>query len=488
MTATVSTTGSVSSAGIGSGLDVDGIISKLMQVESAPLTHLQTVEASIQTKISAFGSIKSMMASLRDAASVLTKPSTWSATTGTSSDSTGVTVSASTSAKAGSYAVNVTNLAAAQSVATSAFSSGTATLGAGTLHIDLGTWATDSSDVSSFTAKSGNAGIDIAISDTDTMADVRDKINASGAGVTASILTDATGPRLVMTSKTTGLDNGFRITTGDAALAGLAYDPAGGSTGTTLTQSAVNANATINGLNVTSATNSLSNVVDGMTINLLKATTTPIQITVAQDNTSITNAIKSFVAAYNSLTNLIADDTKYDATTSTGAVLQGDSTAVSLQRQMRDIIGSSSNASSVFSTLSDIGLEVQGADANGKGGGTLTVNDSKLTNALGNLPELKKLFANSDSTGATQSGYATRLRQMGDAALSVDGLLLARTTGLSTSLERNKDSQDAMDTRLAATESRLRAQYTALDTQMATLSTLSNYITQQIANWNKSTG
>ena len=117
------------------------------------------------------------------------------------------------------------------------------------------------------------------------------------------------------------------------------------------------------------------------------------------------------------------------------------------------------------------------------------MNSSKLTTALGNLGEVKKLFANYDSSnGGAANGFATQMRSLTDAFMASDGLLTSRTAGLSTSLTNNQKQQGDMNARLAATKARLTAQYTALDTKMASLSTLSDYMTQQITNWNKSGG
>jgi flagellar hook-associated protein 2 len=479
MSTSISSTGSVSSAGVGSGLDVESIVSKLMEVEKAPLTQLQTKQTGIQTKVSAFASLKSAISTFRDAARALTTPSTWAATTGTSGDSGTVTAASTGTAAPGSYSVTVQNLAAAQSVASGTFTSATALVGAGTMHIDLGTWSTSPT---SFAAQSGSSGVDISVAGTDTLSDVRDKINAAKGGVTASIVTDTTGSRLVMTSSTTGAANAFRVTaveSGGAGLSGLAYDPANGTTGTSLTQPAANAKATVNGLSVTSATNSLTGAVEGMTLNLVKVNPTPVLVTVAPDTTSISAAINTFATAYSALSTLLTTDTKYDSATSTAGPLQADTTAVSIQSQLRSVLGASSTASSMYSTLSQAGLEIQSD-------GTLKVNDSKLTTSLGNLGQLKSLFANVDSTGATQDGFAQRMRSLADAMLSTDGVLTSRTTGLATSLTDNAKRQAEVNTRLASTEARLRAQYTALDTKMASLTTLSTYITQQIASWNKS--
>jgi len=482
MSTSISTTGSVSSAGIGSGLDVTGIISKLMTVESAPLTALQTKATGIQTKISAFAAVKSAISGFRDAARTLTNPSTWSATLGTSGDPSTVTVVPSATAATGSYAITVQNLAASQSIASRSYADSTAVVGAGSLHIDLGSWNTGNT---AFTAQTGNAGVDLTVSATATLADVRDQINAAGAGVTASIVTDTTGARLVMTSAKTGVNNGFRITSTDAdgvnndsaGLSALAYNPPG-STTSTLSQTAANASATINGLSVSSASNNLAGAVDGLTLNLVKVNTTPVLVTVAQDNTSITAAIQGFATAYNTLSTLLETDTKYDSTTSTAGPLQADSTAVSVQRQLRNILGASSTASTAFSTLSQAGLEIQSD-------GTISVNSTKLTSALGNLGEVKKLFANSGTGG---NGFATQMRSLTTAMLASDGQLTSRTSGLATSLTSNQKQQADMNSRLATTKARLTAQYTALDKKMASLSGLSDYVTQQITNWNKNNG
>jgi len=477
MSTSISTTGSVSSAGVGSGLDVESIVTKLMEVEKAPLTALQTKASGIQTKVSAFAALKSAISTFRDAARALTTPSTWAATTGTSGDASTVTAASTGTAAAGSYSVVVQSLAANQSVASGTYTASSALVGAGSMHIDLGTW---SSGQTSFTAQSGSTGVDITISATDTLANVRDKINSAKAGVTASIVTDTTGSRLVMSSSTTGAANAFRVTATGTGPSALAYDPPNGTTGTTLTQTAANAKATINGLAVTSATNSLTGAVEGMTLNLAKVNATPVLVTVAPDTTSITAAVTAFATSYSALATLLTTDTKYDSATSTAGPLQADTTAVSIQTQLRSVLGSSSTASSMYGTLSQAGLEIQSD-------GTLKVNSSKLTTAVGNLGQLKSMFANVDSTGATQDGFAQRMRSLADGMLNTDGLLTNRTTGLATTLSNNSKRQTEIEARLARTESRLRAQYTALDTKMSTLTTLSTYMTQQIANWNKNT-
>ncbi|WP_457334765.1 flagellar filament capping protein FliD [Rhizobacter sp. P5_C2] len=469
---------SVTSAGIGSGLDVESIITKLMAVEKLPVAQLQTEATKVQTKISAYGSIQSAVSSFRDAAQALTRSATWGATTASSADASSITVSSGSSAAAGNYAVSVSKLAAAQSVASTSFASSSTVVGEGGLTIDVGSW-----DVTEpgFKARATINSMNIAISATDTLADVRDKINAAAGGVSASIVTDSSGARLVLSSSSTGVDNGFRVTASGSGPSAFAYDATDGSAAMTRTQTASDAKAKINGLEITSASNTLNDVVQGLTMNLQKVTTGDVQVSVAQDNTSIKSALTNFTAAYNGLASLLKTQTKYDDATKTAGTLQGDSTAVSLQRQLRSMLTGTGSASSAFPTLSSIGLEIQ-TD------GTLKISDTKLTSALGNLTEMKKAFANSDTVDSANDGFAQKLRALGDQVLGTDGSLAARTTGLNSSLKDNQERQDNITDRMTATEKRLRAQYTALDTKMAGLNTLSTYITQQIANWNKSTG
>jgi flagellar hook-associated protein 2 len=313
---------------------------------------------------------------------------------------------------------------------------------------------------------------------------VRDKINSSGAGVTALIMTDANGSRLLLRSNTTGAASAFRttVTDGDgvnndaSGLSQLAFDPSAGVSVMTQNQTAANAAATINGLAVSSATNTLANIVDGLTLNLSAQTTGPVTVNVVADTASLKKTITDFAAAYTAVNALIAGDTKYDPTTQTGGILQGDSSASGLQRSLRTLLGSASSASSVYSHLSDVGLQIQGD-------GSLTVNSTQLDSALGNLAETKKLFANSSATDPTLDGFAKRFRVATDAMLAIDGVLTTRTDSLGQRLQRNQTDQDNLQTRLTGIEARLRAQYTALDATMAQLTSQSAYITQQIASW-----
>ena len=488
MATSVAGTGSISSAGIGSGLDVTSIVGSLMAVERRPLTQLQTQADSLGNRLSTVGKMQGYFSALQTKANALTSGTLWSDTVATSSDTASVKVSTSTGAVAGSYAVAVGHLAAGQTVTSAALASSSATLNEGSLTIELGSYQAGA-PAAGFDAKAGASAITLSIGSGDTsLASLRDKINASGAGVSASIISDASGARLSLRSKDTGVENAFRISVtetvddGNAAtgLSALAYDATAASSPMARTTSAVNAALTVNGIPLSSASNTLNNVADGLTLSLLKPTTTDIDISVAADTASVKTAVTDFVAAFNTLAGFIKAQTAYNADSKVAGALQGDQATLAIQSQLRSVLNEGSTASTSWSRLSEIGLTL-------KSDGTLDTNTTKLDNTLGNLPELKKLLA-TDGSSSADSGFVRRFKRLADAALGSDGVFQSRTDSINASVTRNTKSQDAMQKRLATTEARLRAQYSALDTKMASLNNLSSYMTQQITQYNRSPG
>ncbi|HSW05229.1 flagellar filament capping protein FliD, partial [Aquabacterium sp.] len=477
---TSTTTGSISSAGLGSGLDVSSIITSLMAVESKPLDALKTAATSLSTKISTYGKLKSYFATLQDKSNALTSLSLWNATTATPSDATALKVSTGTGSVAGNYAVTVQKLASSQTVTSTALPSGTTNLNAGMLTIELGAWSGTPTDT--FTAKSGSAPFSIDIGEGDTsLASIRDKINAAGAGVVASIVNDASGSRLSIRSKDSGAENAFRITASETfddgndatGLSSLAFDLAGGASQMTQVQTAANAQAEINGIAITSASNTLSDVVDGLTITLMKESATPVDVTVAADTAGVKTKISDFVTAFNELAAQLRSQTAYDSTSKTAGALQGDSSAVSLLNQLRGVLNVSSSASSTWTRLSDVGISMQSD-------GTLKVDDTKLGSALNNLPELNKLF-NTIGADNASTGFVRRYKALADAALGSGGTFETKSSSLQSMLTRNTKNQDTMQLRLDQTEERLRKQYQALDATMSSLNGLSSYVSAQLA-------
>ncbi len=467
----MSSTGTISSLGVGSGLDVNGIITKLMAVEQQPLTDLQKADTGLKTQLSSYGQMQSLVSTMQTKAQALTSLTLWKQTAATSADTSVVSASTAAGAAAGNYSVAVQQLASGQTVTSGAYASDTTTVGSGTLSIQLGTYS-GGPPATSFAAGTGSA-VSISIASTDTLAAIRDKINAAGAGVNATIINDVNGARLSLTSAATGAANGFQITA-SSGVSALGFDATNAASPMSLNQSAVNAKATVNGIAIESATNTMANVASGLTLTLSKVSATPVQVSVATNTDAVNTAVKDFVTAFNSLASFIKTQTAYDATAKQGGPLLGDSTTNSLQWGLRGVINQSSTASSAFSTLSSVGISMQ-TD------GTLAIDSTKLGNALNNLPELQKLFS-ADTGVSASSGFMTRFSNLANAALGIDGSITTRQQGLQTSISSNEKRQADMSDRLAKVQANLTAQYSQLDTVMAQMTALSNYVTQQFSS------
>ncbi len=468
----------ISSPGIGSGIDVQTIVSQLVALEKAPLAQLEKQASSIQTKLSTYGSIKSQVSALGDAAAKLAGSSGWNAVTASSSNPTAIGVTAAAGAPATSLTMEVTQLAKAQSTASTAVASGTG-VGAGSLTIELGSWG-----AGSFTAGAA-APVSVTINNgEDTLAEIAAKINNTDAGVSATVLKDASGERLLLRSKATGLENGFRITATDddgnntdaSGLSRLSFDGVS-ATGTSQTQAGQNALATVNGVSITSASNRLSDTLPGMTIQLSQVTTQPVEIDVNTDLEAIRTNVKTFVDTYNALATNLAMVTKYDAGTKTAGTLQGDSSAVGLQTALRGMMRSVT-ASAPFTRLSEIGIEMQT-------GGTLKLDSEKFDTALANPEAVKRLFTVDTGDAATQ-GFGLKMKAFTDGLLSVDGLVSSRSAALQKSLDRNSLEQDRVEERASRAEVRYLAQYNAMDANVAKFNALNTFVSQQITLWNKS--
>ena len=465
----------ISSPGLASGIDIQGIVSKLVALEQAPLIPLQQKATSFQSKLSIYGTIKSMVAGLGDAAAKLSAPGAWTSVKGTSSapDAVGISVAAGTNAT--SMSIEVQSLAKAQSVASGAVPIGTP-MGGGSLSIQIGSWAGGT-----FAAGSG-AAVNVSIDAGDSLSAIATKINAAGAGVSATVLRDASGERLLMRSSETGEVNGFRIQVTDDdgnptdanGLSRLAFDP-GTASGMTLSQAGENAQATVNNVPISSASNTVKDALPGITLTLSKVTTGPVEVGVSVDKDAMRKNIQGFVDSYNAINNMLATATKYDPDTKVAGSLQGDSTAVGLQNALRSMMRSVT-ASEPYSRLLDVGIEM-------KNGGAMSINATKLDAAMENPEDLKALFANTSSI-ATERGFGLKVKAFADGLNSVNGLVSTRTEALKGYISRNTKEQEKVSDRAARAEVRLLAQYNAMDAAVGQLNGLNAFVTQQITLWN----
>jgi flagellar hook-associated protein 2 len=401
----------------------------------------------------------------------------------TSSDSKYVSATAIGGTLPTTFSVEVQSLAKAQATASAALLPVGGALGAGTLRLELGQWSVSPA---SFTPSSGMP-VDVEITAGDTVSDIASKINGSGAGVTASVLTDASGERLLLRSKSTGEESGFRLSVmegGDTDINSAVNTDASGLSrlvsGMTVTQAAADAKATVNGIAVSSSTNTFATTISGVTFKAEQVTVGAVDITVAKDDQALRANIDEFVAAYNAINQLLQEATTYDATKKSAGLLQGDSTAVALQNSLRSAIQSVSSSGGAFQRLVDVGISQQR-------GGDLAVDSEKLNKALAKNPEDVKNLFRSTGTGAA-AGIAVQIKAMTANLLSNDGFFKSKDATLQLNLKRNSQDQVRFNEKVDAFEKRITARYNALDTQMSSLNGLNAYIAQQVTTWNKSSG
>lgn len=374
----------ITSSGIGSGLDVDGIVSKLMAVESQPLTQLTKKEVAYQAKLSAYGNLKSALSSFQGALSALNSSSKFTGLSASVGDGSVLGASASSVASPSSHTVEVTQLSQAQSMRTN-FTAANVTdvVGTGKLTFYFGT---DNAGVFTLNPDKGAQTVSIDPED-NTLAGVRDAINSAGIGVSASIVNDGTTNRLVLTSAS-GAANSLKITVDDddlddtnmSGLSQLAYDPAAGSgSGKNMveTLAAKNSTVVVDGITVSSATNQVSTAIQGVTLNLTKTNVgSPTTVSVSRDTASVTSAVEGFVKSYNDLAATIKQMTAYDAKTKTAGVLIGDSAVRSIQSQVRGVLNTAiRDLNGDNTTLSSVGVSFQKD-------GTLKLDSGKLSTAV----------------------------------------------------------------------------------------------------------
>ncbi len=392
---------SITSLGVGSGLDINGLVTQLMNQERQPLLALDKKEAGLQAQISAYGTVKSALASFQTTVRDLSSLAKFQAFKAISADSSIFTASAAADAVAGSYAIEVKQLAQAHKLVSGAFTNVTDTVGTGTLNIQFGTY---NSGTNTFTLNNAKATQTVAISGAaDSLSGVRDAINAANIGVTASILNDGTGNRLVLASTDAGAANSLKITVSNdsagtdvdsAGLSQLAYDPtAATGNGKNLTQTvaAQNALLKVDGVdNISKPTNIVTDVIQGVTLNLANASAlnTPTALTVSRDTAAVQSAVAELVQAYNDVNDKLKQLTAYNPTTKEAAALQGDVSTLSLISQIRQTLASPIHAlAGYYSVLSQIGISFQRD-------GTLALDSAKLQSAIDtNFNDIAGLFA-----------------------------------------------------------------------------------------------
>ena len=382
--------------GVGSTLDVNSLVTQLMAAEQRPIAALATKEAKYQSQLTAYGSLKGALSTFQSSVSSLANPAKFSAVTASLTDTTLASVIASPTALSGSYSLNVTQLAQSQKLQSStAFAAPSTTLGTGTLTISFGTYI---ASPSSFTINPDKATKTITIgSSQNSLSGVRDAINAANAGISANIINDGSGNRLVITSTDSGAANALKITVADsdglntnsAGLSQLAYDGTSPLTSQMTQPTGMgpkDAVLTIDGIAINKPSNTITDAITGMTVNLLKTGTS--NLTVMHDTTAVQSAVQTFVTAYNALNITIAKLSQYDLANKKAAILTGDSTISSIKSRLNTIFNTPlPTAGGGLTNLSSIGIAFQKD-------GTLALDTAKLTTALNDsTKDVSTLFA-----------------------------------------------------------------------------------------------
>lgn len=439
--------------GLATGLNTTSIIDELVKVERRPITLLQQQQVTIEEKIDLYQQLSGKIGALKTAVTKLSTASSFFIKTAKSSNENVLVATSSSNADVANHSIIVNRLARASTLASTTFNDANiTTVGTGTLAITVGATTTN------ITVGSTN----------NTLEGLRDAINDADVDVTASIVTVNAGPtpsyRLVVSGKSTGLANAVSISA--AGLSG------GTAPGFTTTQTADDADLMVDGIAIARATNVVSDVVTGITLDLKSASPgTENQVTVNNDNEAIEEQLADFVAKYNEVMTFIADQTKYDSATEQGGPLIGDSTLRTLRRMLQSVI--TTPVAGLPSILGEIGIATQKD-------GTLSVNSSKLSDALANnLDGVSNLFlAAVNGLGKAVINYSENAIRLGD------GILSARIDGAQDEINKIEDRIAAKEDQLDRFEQDLIRKFTALETLVSQINTQGNFLTQQLTALN----
>jgi flagellar hook-associated protein 2 len=453
---------SISSLGIGSGIDINSLVTQLVTAEgSATANRLNLREAEYQGDISAYGSLKSSLSFFQSAVQDLQDVTDFQVRSATSSDADIFTATSDETADVSQYGVEVVQLAQANKLITTAGFSSTDVIGGGTLTFTQGT--------DSFS---------VVVSATDTQTDVRDAINAAtdNTGLKAAIInvddgSGGTEQKLVFTANDTGLENAITITaddddSSDADALGLSRlvnanldEPA----------AALDGQIKVDEQLISSSNNTFSRVIDGITINTV-AVGAGEKLTIAEDKAKVELKINQFIANYNGLVDTFKALGSYESATDTAGILLGDALLRGVQNTIRQEIASPvSGLTSSFSTLAELGITTDDK-------GRLSIDSDMLDNALGSsFDQVGELFA-------ATNGIANTLDTIIEGYIGSDGTIESRTDGLKESVGNITEQREALDRRLLSVESRLLKQFSTMDMIVSSLQNQSSFLTQQLAN------
>jgi flagellar hook-associated protein 2 len=452
---------SITASGIGSGLDINSIVSQLVQAERGPQeTRLASKEALIQARLSAFGSLKSSLTTFQNSLSALKSADTFSKRSATSSDSAVFTATTTSAAAAATYTVKVEQLAAKHTIASKAYADSDTTVGSGVLNFS------QNGESFSVTIADGQ----------DSLSAIRDAVNGAegNTGVAASIVTDQDGAHLVFSSSQTGLANGITVDVTPSAsdtgnLSDLAY--IAGNLAMTEKAEAKDSIIVVDGFTLDSDSLKFEGMIEGITIDIKTAKPgESLSLTVKHDTAAVKKSIEGFVSGYNALITTLNDLTAYDPEADTAGLLQGDSTTRSVANRIRQEMSTLVGGLDVeLDSLAELGITTIDK-------GKLKLDDSKLTSVLNTD------FANVAGVFSGDNGYASRLDTVIGNITAGGGILDNRTEGLKGQVERINDQRETLNRRIIAIEARYLAQFSALDSLLGQLNSTGTFLNQQLEN------
>lgn len=462
-------------SGVGSGtLDVTTIVSQLMTVERTPIDRLNKKSASYQTQLSVFGSVRSSVSNFQSAVQKLKGNGGFQAFKVNVGDTSVLTASASTTATAGNYNIEVASLAQSQQLIAMGQVSSTAAIGSGastTLSFDFGTISGGTLDTqtgkysgANFADNGGGVKTVTIDSSNNTLEGIRNAINSANIGVNATIVNDGSGtPYRLTLSSATGVTNSMRISvSGDSAINDLLSNNPAGTQNLSQTVLAQNANLKVNGIAITKTSNTITDAIQGLTLNLNKVTTTPTSVNVVKDTSAISTAANNFVSTYNEMVNSLKSMTAYKTATTSGGTLAGDPAVRQMLGELREIVNGSVSGG-LYATLADVGI-------NNKPGVGLVIDPAKFDAAVSNnLTELSNLFTSA-------SGYATKFDAWAKSTLNVT--INSRTSNISNAISDISKQVDVLEVRMDSIKKRYTAQFSNLNSVLAQMSSQMSYVTK----------
>lgn len=450
LTASAVNSPTIQSAGVGSGLDVNSIVTQLVSAAQTPQQKIITdQQTAANTKISALGALSSLLGTLQSSISSLTSSSTGvTQLTAQSGNSSAFSATASGNAVPASYNIQVLALAQASKIATQDYSSSSSTVGDGTVTIGVG------SNSFSVTLAPGSDSLSALVSAINGASDNK--------GVSASLITDSGGVRLMLTAQQTG--NAGALTLSSADSNGASF------MSTSQVQAARQAHIQVDGFDYYGDSNTVSNAISGVTLNLQATSSSAAPLTLSYNQQAAATAVQSFVSAYNAVIQNLSTQAGYNPTTQTAGPLMANPLVQSLTRQLGTIMGSAySGTGGSYSLMSQIGITLNGD-------GTLSSDSTKLTNALSADPtSVQKLFASSGGVGTAMNNTLNGFLGVG----GTTGSIASATSNLQQGLTNLNQQKTALSARMQIYQTQLYAQYSALDTLMSTMKNTSSFLTQQ---------